>query len=280
MKKIRTNDRNLKLIPNSRPMNKRVFISVPMTGLLRAEWVMSKFGQAIPCNWSHTDFIQWLDMVAPMNYLVADARNVAVKHFLEGGWEWLWFIDHDVVLPMDTSIKWNYRMIDAGLGKGDPIFGGLYFTKSVPSEPLLYRNWGEGFYADWELGQEVRVKGMGNGNTVIHKSILKAAWDESEEYRAGDQVVRKVYDTPNASHLDPETGMWSKAGGTEDITFFDRCIEKELFAKAGWPKHQRMEYPLLCDTSVFGRHIDWNGVQYPAHGEEKRFLPKKKVGRN
>jgi hypothetical protein len=275
MRKVKTVKRNLELIPTSKPMSKRVFISVPMTGLLRAEWVMARFGQSIPCNWANTDFIQWLDMVSPYQFLVADARNVAVKAFITGGWEWLWFIDHDVVLPMDTSIKWNYRMLE---GK-DPIFGGLYFTRSVPSEPLMYREWGASFFADWELGQAVRVKAMGNGNTVMHRSILKAAWDESEEYRIGDQTLRKVFDTPSESYQDPENGLWTKAGGTEDITFFNRCIEDELFAKAGWKKHQRMPYPLLCDTSVFGKHIDWNGVQYPAHGEEKRFLPKKKRGK-
>ncbi len=49
----------------------------------------------------------------------------------------------------------------------------------------------------------------------------------------------------------------------------------EVFKKAGWPEFQKKKFPFLVDTKIFCRHIDWNGVQYPAHGEIGQFLSKK-----
>ena len=127
---------NNKIVKSQIDQRKRLMISVPLTGLIRAEWALAKYGQVIPCNWSQVEMISWMDMFSPMGFLVADARNVAVKQFIEGNYEWLFFIDHDVVLHPQTFSKWNEYMIKANV----PIFGGLYFTKSVPSEPLMYRS--------------------------------------------------------------------------------------------------------------------------------------------
>jgi len=125
-------------------LSARVMIAIPMTGLLRAEWALARYGQAIPCNWSQHEVITWIDQMSPLGYLVADARNVAVDSFMKGQYDWLFFIDHDVVMPPNVFIRWNEYMHS----KKAPIFGGLYFTKSVPSEPLLYRGLGTSYYND------------------------------------------------------------------------------------------------------------------------------------
>jgi hypothetical protein len=83
--------------------------------------------------------------------------------------------------------------------------------------------------------------------------------------------VRKVFETPSRSYYDPEDQCWKTTGGTEDLTFYSRLIDNGLLEKAGWKKYQKMKYPYLCDTSVFCRHIDWGGIQYPSQGEEKEF---------
>jgi hypothetical protein len=211
-----------------------------------------------------------MDMFSPMGYMVADARNVATEAFIKGGFEWLFFIDHDVILPQNTFIKLNEYMLDGTI----PIFGGLYFTKSFPSEPLLYRGKGTGHYRKWKLGDKVWVDGMGFGCTMVHRSILETVWKESPEYKVGDAVARRVFETPGNSMYDAERNAWHAVGGTEDITFFHRLKDDGIFKKAGWPEYQKKEYPLLCDTSLFCRHIDWEGIQYPAAGEEQAFLRK------
>ncbi len=44
-----------KTIKNRQPARKRLLVSAPMTGNLRSEWVLSRYSQVVPCNWSMTD---------------------------------------------------------------------------------------------------------------------------------------------------------------------------------------------------------------------------------
>jgi hypothetical protein len=100
---------------------------------------------------------------------------------------------------------------------------------------------------------------------------MEAVWKDSERYKVGGAPVRRVFDTPARTLFDAEKNMWKTEGGTEDLVFFSRIIDNGYFKKAGWPKYQKMKYPLLCDTSIFCRHIDWNGMQFPMNGEEREF---------
>jgi len=270
-------ERHTELVKTNISLTKRLMVSVPLTGMLRAEWVLARYGQTIPCNWSQVEIIHWLDQYSPMGFLVADARNVAVHHCIKDGFEWLLFIDHDVILPHDAFIRFNDYML-----KGDvPIVGGVYFTKSVPSEPLMYRGRGTSYFKDWKFGEKVWLDGMGLGCHLLHRSLLEVVWNESEEYRMGDLVIRKVFETPSATTYDAEKNVWLSMGGTEDLTFYSRLMNDKVYERAGWPKFQKMQYPLLCDTNLFCRHIDlMSGTMYPAAGEEKEYLktePKKVV---
>src|ERR1700704_6042759 len=83
----------------------RLVVCIPMTGLIRSEWMMARMGQVIPTNWSQVDIMQMISSYAPLGYMVADARNCSVKRAVEGGFEWILFIDHDVVLPEDCFVK-------------------------------------------------------------------------------------------------------------------------------------------------------------------------------
>lgn len=253
------------------PSKHRIMVGIPMTGLLRSEWVLARYGQVIPCNWGQNDFYQWIDQKTPLGFLVADARNIIVQRFIEGPSEWLLFLDHDVILPPDFILKTNDRML-----KGDvPVWGGLYFTKSVPSEPLIYRGRGNSYYTDWKLGDEVWCDGMGLGCHMIHRSILDVLWNDSEWITIGPARCKKIFESPSKAAFDPETLSWHGLSGTEDlIPFYTRIMEDHVFKKAGWPKYDAMKYPYLCDTGIFCRHIDWNGVQYPSMGEETYFLKK------
>jgi len=262
--------RNNPIYLSDTPVAKRVMIAIPMTGNVRAEWMFARYGQGIPTNWSHGEMIQWMDTFGTMGFGVAEARNMCVKGFIEGNWEWLFFIDHDVILPWDTFARWNQRMQK----KDIPIWGGLYFTKSQPAEPLMYREWGYSYITDWKLGDEVWVRGMGMGCNVIHRSILELLWKDSVEYEWGGHKMRKVFETPQTSGIDPETGVWRNSGGTEDIFFYDMIIKGDYLKKAGWDKISKKKYPYLCDTNVFCKHIDVNGKQYPANGEEKLYVGK------
>lgn len=246
----------------------RIQVGIPMTGLLRCEWVMARYGQVIPCNWSQVDCVQWLDQYSPMRFAVADARNMIACQAVENEIEWLFFVDHDVILPPVTLLRINDYMLDGTI----PIVSGLYFTRSIPSEPLIYRGRGNSYFTKWKFGDKVWVDGHGMGCTLIHVSILKVLYEASEAYQLHGRTVRRIFETPAKCYFNPENMSWNSQVGTEDLFFLSRVIDEGVLEKAGWPKIAKKKYPFLVDTSLFCRHIDFSGVQYPARGEEQAFI--------
>lgn len=244
---------------NNGTWNNRILIGCPMTGLVRSEWMVARYGQTIPTNWSHIEVMQWMSSFIPLRYQVADAENIIAKAVVEGNFEWLLFIEHDNVLPPDTFIKLNQYMI-----KGDvPIIGGLYFTKSVPPEPMIYREPGRGYFADWKLGDKVWARGLPFGCTLIHGSIIKALWKEAPEIMIGNTLTRRVFKHPEDVTVDPDSGDYYLTQGTTDLNFCNEIIKNNIFEKAGWPEYQKKEFPFLVDTSIFVKHIDNDGVKWP-----------------
>lgn len=258
MNKTITPENNL-ILENKGPWTNRLLIGTPSTGSVRMEWVMARYGQIIPTNWSATDMIQWISTFAPMRYLVADAQNLIVKTAIEKDMEWLLLVESDNVLPPDCFLRLNAYMRESKV----PVVSALYFTKSNPPEPLLYRGRGKSFYAHWKMGDKVWVDGVPTGCLLIHHSILKAMWDESPEYMINGTTTRRVFELPEKKWLDPETGSFHLVAGTSDLAWCSRVMEGNFFAKAGWPKYQKMKYPFLVDTNIFVKHIDENGRQFP-----------------
>lgn len=250
----------------------RVLIGTPMTGLVRSEWMVARYGQTIPTNWSHSEIMQWMSSFVPLRFQVADAENIIAKACVEGNYEWLFFIESDNVLPAETFVKINQYMI-----KGDePVVGGLYFTKSVPPEPMVYREPGKGYFADWKLGDKVRVRGLPFGCTLIHGSLIRELWKTAPEYMVGNTLTRRVFKHPEDVYIDPNARDFLITQGTTDLNFCNELIRDGVLAKAGWKKHQKMQYPFLVDTSIFVKHIDNDGVQWPI-GLPKPFLEREKT---
>ena len=202
---------------NGKWMNK-IMIGTPSRGIIRMEFALARFGQVIPCNWSATDCIQWMNTYAPLQYLVPDAQNLIVKTIIDKGFEWLLLIEDDNLLPPDCFLRINDYMRSAKV----PVVSGLYFTKSSPSEPLVYRGRGSSFYADWKMGDKVWCDGVPTGCLLIHASILEAIWKESPEYTVNGQVTRRVFENPEKVWTDPETGGTHQLVGTSDLRFCER----------------------------------------------------------
>ena len=245
---------------------KRICIGVPATGLVRVEWMMARFGQVIPCNWSNGDIFQFFDQFSPLGWAVADARNICVEYCISQKFEWMFFIDHDVCLPPDTFLKINEYMRKGNI----PVVSGLYYCKGSHPEPLLFRGRGNSFYTKWKRGDKVWVDGIPMGCTLIHSSILKVLYDSSEVYTcrtmAGPVVVRRVFETPRKAWFDPETSRYNTQVGTEDLFWCERLMKEKVFEKCGVPqfkKYQKKKWPFLVDTSIFCRHINEAGQTFP-----------------
>lgn len=242
------------------PRNRLLVVS-PTLGIVRAEWAIARYGQMIPPNWSMV--YSPIQACMPMNYLVAEAQNIGVQSMMKSDFEWLFFHEDDVVLPLDCFLKLNRYMKKADY----PIVSGLYYLKSNPPEPILYRGLGNSYYDDFKIGDKVWVDGVPTGCLLIHRSVLEVMYNEAEEYELpkemGSIKVRRVFETPTKMWPDPEIGM-RLYSATSDLDWCKKVIDNKVLKRAGWPKLAKKKYPLLCDTSIFCKHIDLQtGTQYP-----------------
>jgi hypothetical protein len=217
---------------NTGVWNNRVIVFTPTTGLLRTEWVQARYGQIIPCNWAMVEMQQYVSAYMPLEYQLADDINEAKI----------------------------------------PMISGIYFTKSDPAEPIIYRGRGNSYYGDWKFGEKVWVDGVPFGCLLLHNSLIKAAWKESPEYVVNGITTRRVFETPNRVWFDPEKGGMVAKRGTTDLAWCTRLMKEGLFEKAGWPEFQKKKNPFLVDTTIFVKHIDQQGRKYPLE-IPKKFLP-------
>jgi hypothetical protein len=242
--------------------HERLLIGTATLGVIRMEWAGARFGQVIPCNWTHGSITTGINTCMPIGHLIADAQNIVIDQAVQQGHEWVFFHEDDVLLPTQAFKTLNDYMIS----KKYPVVSGLYYLKAEPSEPLVYRGRGNSYYDNWKMGQKVWVDGVPTGCLLIHRSLFEIMWKESETYLAlGSRHVRKVFETPAIAHVDPETGKKSQLVGTSDLYWCDRVIDKGYLKRAGWPELGRKKYPFLIDTNLFCGHIALNtGKVYPA----------------
>ncbi len=237
----------------------RLLVGTATTGILRVEWHMARTGQIIPMNWSKVDMFEFLNSYMPLRYTVDNAQNLIVKAAIESKTEWLLLLEHDIMPPPDAFVRFNEYMNS----KRYPVVSGLYYYRSRPSEPLVFRGRGTGVYTDWKMGDKVFCDGVPTGCLLIHNSILKVLWDESEEYQVGNRFTRRIFHSPRDHWVDPETSDTTMLVGTSDLAWCTRLMKDGVFEKAGWPEYQNMRWPFLVDTNIFCIHIDIDGTQYP-----------------
>uniref|UniRef100_A0A6H2A169 Glycosyltransferase n=1 Tax=viral metagenome TaxID=1070528 RepID=A0A6H2A169_9ZZZZ len=103
----------------------------------------------------------------PIGYTVHDGRNLVATLALEMNIPYLLFVDNDTIIPPDALIKLFKHM-----PYGD-IVGGLYYSKTMPPYPLLFRGRGNGSYENWTDGDIVQVDGLGMGCTLIKTEVFK-----------------------------------------------------------------------------------------------------------
>jgi hypothetical protein len=243
----------------------RIFVGTPSVGWKRDEWIAARYSQIIPMNWSQVQVNQYMGGYLTEGYPVDDAQNLIVRQCIEGDFEWLFLLEHDVVVPDNMLVMLDQYMHDAKI----PIVSGLYFSRAHPSRPLTYRGRGTGVYDDWKVGDKIWVDGIPTGCLLIHHSILKLMWDESAEYRIRrldgyEEITRRIFKTPGTQEI--EGGMHNIVSGTSDLDWCDRVMKDEVIQRAGWSMDYCLDprYPFLVDTNLFCRHVDMStGESFP-----------------
>lgn len=121
-------------------------------------------------------------LIPPMGYNVAEiyadgmevgvARTKACRKAVEMGMKYLFFLDWDTIPPQDTLCKLVYHL------ENNPdydIAAGMYWSKTKPPWPLLWREWEQGASWDWTLGEVLkeRVVGVPMGCTLLRVSLFQ-----------------------------------------------------------------------------------------------------------
>jgi hypothetical protein len=271
-KKIDNLNKTVLMKNTGKPPKNRLLVGTPSLGTVRMEWATARWGACIPCNWSAITITEFMSSIVPMDYQIADAYNLICKTAVEQNVEWLLTIESDNILPSDAFIKINNYMLDGDI----PVVSALYFTKSEPAEPLIYRGLGNSYFDKWKFGDKIWVDGCPMGLLLIHSSIIRAMWNESPEYIVNGITTRRIFETPNTVKIDPETGGLNTNTGTQDLAWCKRLIDGKFLEKAGWSDFSKKHpvYPILIDTNLYCRHISSDGIQFPINIPQK-FIPEK-----
>ena len=152
----------------------------------------------------------------------AEGRTEVVRKARERNFEWLFFLDDDVLIPDDT--------IRRLLSHGKKIVNGIYYTKAEPSVPVIFKEFGAGPYMDWKPGDFFEITGAGLGCTLIHMSVF----DDFE--KAGIPFFKE-----NWTYHDEKFGNIKCPVG-EDHYFF-------IHAK-------KLGHKIYCDANVMCDHWD------------------------
>lgn len=240
----------------------RIMLGTPTLGLIRIEWHEAMASLIIPCAWS------W-QLCTPKGFLVDDAQNLICKSALDGGVEWVFFVEDDTAPPPDALLRLNEHLrAAANRETGQPIVSGLYRLKGGSGEPLMYRGIAQGAYWDWKPGDQVWVRGVPTGCLLVHMSLIKILWDESPEYTVktvgGEVTLRRVFENPRRFEYHPESHTYATVSGTSDLAFCERVIKDDVLRRAGWlGAADRAPNCFLVDTRIACGHLDREtGIAY------------------
>lgn len=241
----------------------KVMIAVPTGGNPEPQFMRSMLFLQVYDAKSHGYVVHGGSYIQKEGTNVSHSRNQLVKTFLEGGWEWLWFIDDDMVF--DTTPDILDRLMEVADEKERPIVGALCFARlrgehqevvatiyglaEKDGETKLVRQTG------YPREQLVPVTATGTGCLLVHRRVfveLAKRW----------QTPWPWFDYTEWGHTH---SAWGTIPGTdveyagpgdhigEDITF---CL------RAGSPHGNREDYdgsgevfPVYVDTRIKCGHI-------------------------
>lgn len=172
--------------------------------------------------------ISWVDKIVLDEELRSLGRPVDVatkKQFIaefavENGAEWVLYLDDDVIFPPQTLIQLLHRNKD--------IAGGVYWSKSNPSVPLIFNGHMKGSFQDWHVGDFIQVDAMGMGLTLIKTKVFKA--------------MPKPWFSLNYTFQEMEHKTTRDFGTTEDLYFYKKAKD--------------YGFQVWCDTSIQAFHYD------------------------
>ena len=194
-----------------------VVIGIPSFGMVSTYFLQARMGQQFPLVSSAVDKVV-------LNKPIAEARNEIVQFALDQGANYIYWLDDDVVAPPDAFLKMFMS--------GKDIVNGVYWSKSNPPMPLLFRNHLEGPYLDWHVGDFIEIDAAGNGLTLVKTDVYR---------KISETVGGPWYSTEYTSF---KNATQSAANNTEDLYFY-------------W-KARKAGFKIWADTSIQALHYEKN----------------------
>jgi predicted SAM-dependent methyltransferase len=194
-----------------------VVVGIPSFGMLSTYFLQARMAQQFPLVSSAIDKIV-------LNKPIAEARNEIVEYALEQNANYIYWLDDDVIPPPETFLKLYMQQKD--------IINGVYWSKSNPPMPLLFRNHLEGPYLDWHIGDLIEIDAAGNGLTLVKTDVYRKIQKE---------LGGPWYSTEYGSFVGVDK---SPSNNTEDLYFY-------------W-KARKVGYQVWADTSIQAWHYEKN----------------------
>lgn len=194
-----------------------VVIGIPSFGMVSTYFMQARGSQQFPLVSSAVDKVV-------LNKPIAEARNEIVEFALQQGANYIYWLDDDVIAPPDAFLKLYNQQKD--------IINGVYWSKSNPPMPLLFRGHLEGPYWDWHVGDLIEIDAAGSGLTLVKTDV----------YRTISKTVGGPwYSTQYGSFVGVKESPYNN---TEDLYFY-------------W-KARKAGFQVWADTSVQAFHYDKN----------------------
>ncbi len=194
-------------------------IAIPSYGKVSSDWLQGRQRLATPLGSAVHDY--WI--VEPKSMSIADKRNHAVKAALEYGAKYLFFLGDDTIPPPHAFVQLLQQM---QRNPDKKIITGVYFSRSNPPQPMLWRGWMEGSFYDWHVGEFFEVDWAGCDCLMIDMDVFKSV---PEPWFSQDYVFSPEQKVPSPI-------------STEDIYFYEKA--------------RRYGFPAWCDASIQCVHQD------------------------
>jgi hypothetical protein len=211
-----------------------VVVGIPSFGMVSHYFAQARGSQQFPLVSSSMDYYV-------VGKPIADARNEIVQYALDMGADYIYWLDDDVIAPADSFLKmWRHQK---------DIINGVYWSKSNPPMPLLFRGHLDMPYLNWHVGDLIEIDAAGNGLTLVKTDVYRTISEKiggpwySTEYGSFPGVKQ----TPH--------------NNTEDLYFY-------------W-KAKKAGYKVWADTSIQAHHYDKNNnVMYQMPSSSPQANPK------
>lgn len=215
-----------------------VVVGIPSFGMVSTYFMQARNGQQFPLVSSSIDKIV-------LNKPIADARNEIVQFALDQEANYIYWLDDDVLAPGDAFLKlWRHQK---------DIINGVYWSKSNPPMPLLFRGHLQGPYWKWHVGDLIEIDAAGNGLTLVKTDVYRKI-----EKEIGGPWYSVDYGSFPSQRTD--SNPTTPVNNTEDLYFY-------------W-KAKRAGYKVWADTAVQAFHYDKNSnIMYNMPANAPQAMP-------